>query len=182
MGIIVNASAAPFQNQTPNKKSVRWYVLKTKPRAEGQCLAELDRKAIESLCPMVMEYRLRRRRLEKTPMFPGYVFARFAWPEEHHEVRWLKGVNDLVRFGMAGPPSLPEELVELFSSKMDEEGIFEIKQEFTPGDPVKFIFGPFQGLFGKILRADAAKGRVTVLMELLYQATIQAATFQVKAI
>lgn len=160
----------------------RWYVFRSKPRAEGQCLEEFSKAGVESFCPMVMEYRYRRRRTERAPLFPGYVFARFAWPDDYHEVRWLKGVSHIVRFGDGDPPFVADELVNYFMQRTNSDGVLDMTEEFRPGDPVVILSEPFRGLVGQIVRADSSTRRIVVLMEFLSQATIQIEACQIRAL
>jgi transcriptional antiterminator RfaH len=158
----------------------RWYVVKTKPRDELLCRKEIERRGIETLCPMTREYRFRRRRQEVVPMFPGYVFVRFAFPEDYDLVRWARGVSSLVRFGVNDPPVLDEGIVLFFIERMDEEGIIDITPDLEPGQKVRFLSEPLRDMVGTITRCETAKGRVQVLMDVLYQATVEVENYQVQ--
>ena len=158
----------------------RWYVLKSKPREEQLCQREIERRGIETLCPMTREFRYRRRRQEVVPLFPGYVFVRFAFPEDYDHVRWAKGVNNLVRFGINDPPALEESTIRFFLERMDEEGIIDITPDLEPGQKVRFLSEPLRDMVGTITRCETAKGRVQVLMDLLYQATVEVENYQVQ--
>ena len=160
----------------------RWYVLRSKRREELLCLNEMKRLNIESLCPMIREFRFRRRRQEVVPLFPGYVFARFAFPAEFHQVRWARGVSNLVRFGENDPPVLEDEVVKLFAEQMDESGVVDTSPELFEGRKVQFLSEPLRGMVGTILRDRSSQGRVRVLMDLLYQATVEVERYQVKAL
>ena len=157
-----------------------WYVVKTKPREELRCVSELAKVEIETVCPMIKDYRWRRKRIELVPMFPGYVFARFAYPDNYYPVKWARGVVDVVKFGNGPPSALDESAVSFFQNRMDEEGVVDTNPEFKPGDPVKFRTDPFKGHIGTILRTDTAKGRILVLLELLYDARIEVDSYQIQ--
>ena len=137
------------------KDRPRWYVIRCKPRYEGICVDELERTGFEALCPMGMEYRWRRRRQEAVPLFPGYVFSRLIYPDE------------IMRF---------------FIETMNEDGIIKTDPELLPGDRVEFLAESMRGLVGTVQRIDSAEKRVHVLMDLLYQATIEVESYQVQAI
>lgn len=162
--------------------SAAWYVIRTKPREEARCLEELARAGMETLCPMVREYRLRRRRIEKVPLFPGYVFVRFSFPRDFYTVKWARGVKGLVRFGEGPPVPMEDETLEFFTNRMDEDGLVDMNPGLKPGDPVRFRTEPFKGLVGTILRTDDAKGRILVLMELMYQARVEVEPYQLEAV
>ncbi len=159
-----------------------WYVVKTKPREESICIEEFTRKGIPVFCPMTKEYRLRRRRTETVPLFPGYIFSRFTYPDPYYDIKWTRGVSKLVKFGVDDPPSVSESVIEFFRSQMNSEGIIDWTSELKPGDSVRFRTGPFKDLMGTILRSDTVQERIVVLMELLYQAKVEVDSYQVEAI
>ena len=159
-----------------------WYVVRTKPRQESVCLEEMARAGVEGLCPLRMEYRFRRRRKEAVPLFPGYVFCRIRLPEGYHKVRWLRGVLHLVQFGEAAPPALDHKIMEFFFQNMNEKGVMETGPDLVKGGRVEFLTDPLRGLVGTVVRLDSAEKRVHVLMDLLYQATIEVETDQVQAV
>ena len=160
----------------------RWYVVRTKTRQEAVSLAEMSRIGIEAVCPMAMDYRWRRRRQEPVPLFPGYVFAHLRYPEDYHSVRWLRGVLHFVQFGEAPPPAVDGSVMRFFLENMDESGVIETHPEFVEGDRVEFLTEPLRGLVGTVLRIDSAEKRIHVLMDLLYQATIEVESYQVQVI
>ncbi len=159
-----------------------WYVVKTKLREESICIEEFARKGIPVFCPMTKEYRLRRRRTETVPLFPGYVFCRFTYPDHYYDVKWTRGVSKLVKFGLDDPPPVSEPVIEFLRSQMNSDGIIDRTSELKPGDPVRFRTGPFKDLMGTILSCDTAQERIVVLMELLYQAKVEVDSYHVEAV
>ncbi|MDF1536361.1 MAG: transcription termination/antitermination NusG family protein [bacterium] len=171
-------------HRTTNDKpeAGRWLVLATKPRQEKVCLEELERGGFESACPLRVEYRWRRRREETVPLFPGYVFVRMSYPDDYHQVRWLRGVTNLVRFGDADPPAVNDIVMKFFIDAMNDDGVVETGPEIVVGNKVQFLTESMRGLVGTVLRVDSAARRVQVLMELLYQATIEVPVYQVQVL
>lgn len=161
-------------------KCSRWYVAKTKPREEKIGLMEMDRKGIKTLCPMTREFRFRHRQNEIVPLFPGYLFVRFVFPDQYDAVRWTRGISHLVRFGDGFPPALDENVVMFFVERMDEEGIIDTSPDLMPGQNVHFLSEPLRGLVGTVLRCDTGHNRIQVLMDLLYQATVEVDIYQVQ--
>jgi len=131
---------------------------------------------------MTKEYRWRRRKTEIIPLFPGYVFARFVFPDQYYDVKWARGVSRLVQFGEGEPPSIEDSVIEFFQHRIDSDGAIDRTPELKPGDPIKFRNGPLKDLMGTILSSDKAQERVTVLMDLLYQAKLEVASCLVEAI
>jgi transcriptional antiterminator RfaH len=157
-----------------------WYVLRTKPREEQLCALEMDRRGIESLCPKTREFRYRRRRQEVVPLFPGYLFAFFAFPDQYDIVRWARGVSNIVRFGENDPPSMDGTVVNFFLERMDADGIIDVSPVLQPGQKVRLLSEPLRDMVGTILRCETARGRVHILMDLLYQATVEIDDYQVQ--
>jgi transcriptional antiterminator RfaH len=143
-----------------------WYVVQSHPREELHCAEELARRGITAYCPMVREYRARRRRDERGPLFPSYLFARLTFPEEYHLLQWCRGVRRLVRFGET-IPTLDPVLVESLFERTGPDGLVDLEMDLAEGDRVRFRTGPFRDLIGTVLRCDSPRGRVLVLMELL---------------
>jgi len=166
----------------PDNRAKRWYVIRSRPRQEAVCLEEFTRAGFEGLCPLRMEYRFRRRQEEAVPLFPGYVFCRMSYPDDYHSVRWLRGVLHMVQFGESAPPALDDDVMKFFIESMNGEGVIETGPEFVEGDRVQFLTESMKGMVGTVLRIDSAEKRVHVLMDLLYQATIEVRTYQVKAV
>ena len=169
-------------SQDRSNKQPRWYVVRTKPREEVICVEHLTLRGVPVLCPMTREYRWRRRRTETVPLFPGYAFAHFTYPDQYYDVKWARGVNQLVQFGEAKPPIVDDSIIEFLRSRMDSKGAIDRTHELKSGDPVRFRTGPLKDLMGTILSTDSANERVTVLMELLYQATMEVDSCLVEAI
>lgn len=146
--------------------SASWFVLQSHPREESRCAEELSRRGLTAFFPLIREYRARRRRYEKAPFFPSYLFVRLDLETELDKARWARGVRRLVSFG--GPPvPVPEEVMESLLLRTDAEGLISIDQELAEGDRVRIRTGPFKDLLGTVLRAPTPGGRVTILMDIL---------------
>jgi hypothetical protein len=72
--------------------------------------------------------------------------------------------------------------MKLFIENMNAEGVVETGPDLLAGDRVEFLTESMRGLVGTVLRIDSAEKRVHVLMDLLYQATIEVESYQVQAI
>jgi transcription antitermination factor NusG len=87
-----------------------------------------------------------------------------------------------VRFGEADPPAVQEEVMQFIMDAMNEDGVLETGPEVVEGDQVQFLSESMRGLVGTVLRVDSATQRVQILMELLYQATIEVPIYQVQVL
>lgn len=166
--------------QKNNSDMSRWYAVRTKSKKESVCVEHLTLIGIPVFCPMTKEFRLRRRQIEVVPLFPGYAFARFVFPDQYYDVKWARGVNRIVQFGECEPPCVDDSVIDFFRASMDSEGVIDQAPELKPGDPVRFRTGPFKNLMGMILSTETAENRIVVLMDLLYQARIEVDSYQVE--
>lgn len=149
---------------------MRWHVVNTHPRAEGQAHDHLARQGFEVFLPRFMKRRRHARRVDwrAAPLFPGYVFVRF----DPLAVRWRPilstvGVRRLVCRGDE-PASVPEGIVEEILARRDERGLVVMNEiaSLKPGDRVQIMTGAFSDLIG-LFDAVCENARVAVLLDLL---------------
>jgi transcription antitermination factor NusG len=132
-----------------------WFACYTRGRAEKQVERQLQRRGIESFLPLIPRKRQWKDRLKLVdwPLFPSYVFGRFAL-SDLHAVLTTPGVATVVRTRGYPTPVLETELenVRLFAARLSESG-----QEAGPpvaferGQPVRVVSGPFQGVEGVVV-------------------------------
>lgn len=146
-----------------------WYCLHTRPKNEQRTSQALRSEAdLEVFCPLIRFERKRGKGKSwvTEAMFPGYVFARFHYPDQHRLVRACRGVIKIVGFGPE-PSVVPEEIVhELRQSVQDEETLV-IEAGIRCGEEVNVVEGPFRGLRAVVSRTMPGRARVAILMELL---------------
>jgi transcription antitermination factor NusG len=143
----------------------RWYACYTRARHEKQVEELLRQKGIESFLPLVPRERKWKDRTKVVPfpMFPSYVFGRFAIAGVH-EVLSIPGVATIVRTN-GYPAAIPE--AELENVRRFAEGLAAGggEPEFEPfvqeGDWVRVREGPFAGVLG-IVREVRGRKRVLV--------------------
>ncbi len=149
-----------------------WYVLHTYSGYEDAVKEALEQR-IETCSmqdyifrvevPKVDEITLRRGQkvTEKKRLFPGYVLCEMIVTDES----WYVARNTPNVTGFVGSGNIPVAVTP------DEYGIIErhvgagdtkFKIEFTIGDVVQIIDGPFAGYDGKINEVDRDKGKVKV--------------------
>jgi len=147
----------------------KWYCLKTRPRQERTAKRSLlGEVGVEVFCPLLKFERARRsgRARVTEAMFPGYLFARFDYPELHRLIATTNGVSTIVGFGGI-PAVVPDGVIgELKASVTDEETV-EIPSAVEIGEEVQVVEGPFRGIRAVVTRVMPARERVTVLLELL---------------
>jgi transcriptional antiterminator RfaH len=146
----------------------RWYVIYTKPRAEDVAREQLEMKQIPVFLPKIPHVTFRKGRLKERiePLFPSYLFARFAIPDEYYGVKWAKGVKRIVGNGDT-PIPLDDSIVIFLKEKANEKGLVQPESNLKDGDQVRVRQGPLQGLLGIVQGVVGAKGRVRILMDIL---------------
>jgi transcriptional antiterminator RfaH len=146
-----------------------WYVIYTKPRSEDLAQEELERKDIVAFLPRVLETRFRRNRMQELiqPLFPSYLFARFAYPNDYYDVRWAKGVKRIVGSGNL-PVPLDDSIVIFLKNQVNDEGLIQKQPDLKDGDNVLVKQGPLEGLQGVVNGKIDAKGRVKILIDILH--------------
>jgi transcriptional antiterminator RfaH len=146
-----------------------WFCLRAEPKREHLAGIALRRQfGIECLSP-----RLRFRKLTRRgpvwfveAMFPGYVFAKFAYSHLYRAVESSHGIRGIVRFGNC-LATLAENTMAALQAKGGADEIVTVDSSLRIGQPVHFIEGPFQGLEVVITRLLPATERIRVLLEFL---------------
>lgn len=149
---------------------VGWYCVRTQPRQERVAAEHLRRlNDVEIFCP-----RLRLKKCQRDgsavvvteALFPGYLFARFAFAWRHRDVRYAHGVSYIVRFGLRYPAVNDGWIADL-REQFGEGPAKEVISPLTVGAEVRVTQGPFQGLTATITRLRSGTERVSVLLEFL---------------
>ena len=151
----------------------RWYACRTRARAEKKVDHLLTAAGVVSYVPLIERSRQWSDRSKQVafPLFPGYVFARFALSSLADIVR-TPSLIEVVRVG--GSPS-PVREVEIDSIRTLVEGAQRIGDEpeaheyLTRGQDVRVVRGPFEGLRG-ILTEVRGKTRIVVRLDAIRQA------------
>ena len=129
-----------------------WFAVWTRSRHEQVVRTQLDEKHVVSFLPTLTKWsrwRDRRKQIE-VPLFPGYVFARFA-PQERLSVLKCSGVVSLVSVN-GSPVPIPDHEIE---------GIRQLVASTLPYDPcptiktgtmVEVTHGPLKGVVGRLTR------------------------------
>lgn len=130
----------------------QWFALYTCANQERRVAAQLEARGVEHFLPL---YRSRRNWKDRRvfldlPLFPGYVFARFAWPERVRVLQ-ARGVVRLV--GSKGQPSpLAGSDIEALRAGVTGALPFEPHPYLTAGKRVRILHGPLAGMTGILVR------------------------------
>jgi transcription termination/antitermination protein NusG len=143
-----------------------WFACHTRARHEKRVSEQLSRRGIETYLPLVLRERQWSDRLKRVefPMFPGYVFGRFTLHELDRVVT-VPGVARVIRHNGVPSPIAEEELenVRRFVAALAETGEIAEPGPFEPGEGVRVMHGPFEGVEGVVVER---RGRRRVLVGL----------------
>ena len=147
--------------------AMEWYVVRTKPHQEYSVESGLTRVGIEILCPRITERRLIRRKMQPviSPLFPGYVFARFS-SSRSRMVMYANGVRNLVSFGSA-PAVVSPEVIDGIRDRLQRGVVTLNTPHFSPGDVVSIQDGPLCGLEAVFEREMIGQQRAMLLLKML---------------
>jgi len=98
-------------------------------------------------------------------IYPGYVFVDMVVTDDSwYVVRNTPMVTGFIGAGTTPRPVQDEEIKEILRKIVEEEPKYKV--EFSVGDLVKIMDGPFKDSEGKVQEIDKEKGRVKVLVSL----------------
>ncbi len=167
----------PTESQTAESQvpeEARWYVVHTYSGYENKVKQNLEQrirtmgvadKIFRVVVPTEEEIEIRdgQRRIVQRKIFPGYILVQMLLSDEvWHVVRQTPGVTGFVGPGNT-PVPLPEHEVQAILKQMEAEAP-KIRVEFTIGQAVRIVDGPFTDFEGVVDEIDQEKGKVRVLV------------------
>jgi transcriptional antiterminator RfaH len=154
---------------------LRWYLVHTKPAAEGIAQLNLERQGYQTYLPQLVQRVLwRRQRRERVgPLFPRYLFLQLDTTDQTiGPARSTAGVAAVVRFG-AEFAIVPDRVVDELRARADPQtGLHRLSHamKLVRGSTVRIVASAFDGLEG-IFERSAGADRVVVLLTLLGRMT-----------
>jgi len=101
------------------------------------------------------------------PLFLRYLFARFRFNTMGHQIRYTRGVRDVVSFG-ENPLSVDDEIIKLIQSQHDEYGYVKLEDNLRQGDEIVVRDGIFKGIHGIFERNVSNTDRVMILLKAIH--------------
>ena len=147
----------------------RWYAIRTRSRHEKQVRDRLAAQGVEQLLPTVMrlsQWKDRKKEIE-VPLFSGYCFVRFPWPERTAVLK-VFGVVAIVGSGSRSEP-IPYEEIDALKSLMASKLPYDAHPYLREGMVVEVKRGPLEGVRGILLR-KAKRHRLVISVHLIRQA------------
>lgn len=163
------------------QRKAKWFVVHTYAGHENKVAETLKQRAetmnltdfiYEVLIPTQEKIQIRRgqKKQVRERIFPGYIMVRMQLTDEAWLlVRTTQGVTGFVGVGNS-PSPLPKHEVEAIKKFMSQ-GATSYKANFTVGEAVKIIDGPFNEFIGTVDGIDEEKGQVTVLVSIFGRET-----------
>lgn len=145
-----------------------WYAIQTHAKQEGRAESNLLSWNVETFVPRYLSRRRQEFRSEPTctvkPLFPGYIFARFAAETMFHKIRYTRGVRSIVSIG-GRPVPVEDAVISMIMSRHGEDGFIRLGNEIKPGDEVVVRDGTFSGFEGVFERRMTDSERVAILLK-----------------
>lgn len=152
-----------------------WYAIRTKPRQEERAVENLRLWGVPTLAPKLERISGQR----QSPLFPGYIFARFEGIQMLHNIQFTRGVAYVVAFGGV-PAAIADEVIDEIYARMDNGGVVRHAPVLKPGDEVAIqstLLRNFRGVFERELSGSQ---RVQILLHTVaYSAHLEISRFEV---
>ena len=163
-----------------------WYAIQAHPKQEKRAEENLNAWKVETFFPKIKDCRFNEftgvPSYTVKPLFPGYLFARFAMSNLFHKVRFTRGVQRVVCVG-DNPAAIDDRVIEIIAAQVDQTGFVKLGRELEPGTKVLIQAGPFKGLTGIFEREASAENRIKILLDsICYQAHVEVEWKYVKAV
>jgi transcription termination/antitermination protein NusG len=176
----VSSANHVFISDFVNAKA-RWYVVHTYSGHENKVAETLKQrtqtlnlsdKILEVLIPVQEKIQIKRgmRKTINEKIFPGYMLVKLELTDDAWlAVRTTQGVTGFVGIGNK-PTPLPKHEVQAIQKYM-KMGAPQYKADFTEGEAVKIVDGPFNDFLGTVKSIDEGKGKVEVLVSIFGRET-----------
>jgi len=148
----------------------RWFCLRSQAKREHVAAAHLrDRVGVEVFAPRIRTSHNTRHGVVLNvteALFPGYIFARFTYPDQVRHVLSTTGVTGMVAFG-GQPPPIADNVIEYLQREVMQAQSSPSSPLLEEGTWVRILSGCFRFLEGRVLHFDPRTERVRLLLTLL---------------
>lgn len=154
----------------PISGQLAWFCLRSQAKREHLAAGNLrDRVGVEVFAPRIKAVHSSRQGAIAQiteALFPGYLFARFAYPDQVRHVLSTHGVTGIVTFG-GRPPAIADTVVDSLRREVVESARSVVAPVLESGSWVRILSGCFRFLEGRVLHFDPHTERVRLLLTLL---------------
>jgi transcription termination/antitermination protein NusG len=161
----------------------KWFVVHTYSGFENKAKKALEERIkLESqeelfgeiMIPMenVVEMVKGEKRTSKRKFFPGYILVQMELNDRSkHLVKNTPKVTGFVGGDPLNPTPVPDHEVSRIATQLREQAVPKPKVQFTEGDTVRVIDGPFSNFSGTIEEVQPDKSKVRVQISIFGRAT-----------
>lgn len=158
-----------------------WYVIHTYSGHEAKVAhtliqriktMKIEDKVFEILIPTQDKIMIKQGQKNKVKeqIFPGYMLVKMELTDQSWlTVRTTPGVTSFVGTGNKPTPLSPEEVQSIL--KFVAQAAPKFKSNYSTGEAVKIVDGPFSDFLGQIDEIDEARGKVRVLVSIFGRET-----------
>jgi transcriptional antiterminator RfaH len=148
----------------------RWYVVQTRPQAEGKATAHLARQGFEIYLPRYLKRRRHARRVDMVaaPLFPRYMFVAIdVAVQRWRSIQSTIGVARLVCNG-DHPAEVPDSIISNLRRGEDDRGFVRLERTpaFKLGDKIRVLDGVFSSCLG-LFEGMTDGERIAILLDML---------------
>jgi len=152
-------------------EAAHWYVIRTRSKQEDRADINLRTGQVQTFTPKLRKARTLGYggRYVSKPLFTRYIFAHFDAGRLLHQVKYTRGVQNVVSFG-GRPAPIDDKVINLIREQVDEDGFVRLGEEFKFGDKITITSGPLKNLVGIFQRDLKNTDRVRILLNtVIYQ-------------
>lgn len=167
--------------EVENSMSKNWYIVHTYSGYEEKVKATIEERAkrkglkekiVQILLPTqkVVEIKKGKRKETSKKFYPGYIVIEMELDKETwHLVRSTPRVTGFV--GGVSPTPLSQEEVDVIIQQIERGPAPQVKTQFTRGESVRIIDGPFSNFNGFVDEIDAEHSKLKVMVTIFGRQT-----------
>jgi transcription termination/antitermination protein NusG len=161
-------------DETDQSGDRQWYVIHCYSGYENKVRYSIEQrietmgmrdKIFDVIVPTEAEIEIKdgKRRTVERRVFPGYLLVEMKMDEDSwYVVRNTPGVTGFVGMGNEPTPLRPEEVKKIMDRMEQEEPT--VKVNFSIGEKVRIVDGPFNDFIGMVSAIDPEKNKVRVMV------------------
>ena len=164
--------------------AARWYVVHVYSGHENKVSEALrqrtqtlglEGKILQTLIPTQEKIQIKRgqRKTVHEKIYPGYMLVNMELNDETWiAVRTTNGVSGFVGVNDSRPrPLTRKEVDDIIKYVAQTQSETKFKVDYSEGEPVKIVDGPFNDFLGTVSKIDEARGKLEVLINIFGRET-----------
>lgn len=144
-----------------------WFVIQTRPKQEFVAERNLKFLGAETYLPLYYaRVKVNKEKVPQlSPLFKGYIFARFSVNSLYHKVRYCRGVKNVLG-GDNGLWTIDDDRIRSIRNR-ERDGVVVLQKKapvFSPGDSIRIDEGDFDGWEGVFCEELPDRERAMILL------------------